>query len=196
MIQLKQKWSLCEGKVVGQYQGQTWSHTELLPLTPLKKYWCAHGPSSSRYFYHGPRWDWIQMGHLITSLLFLPLSLSLSLSLCSGLEFPALTSNPFKCRPHFIPQRPSEEPGIESSSEIVAACAHPNKCDPSDDMEIQYMFDKCDFLIHSLPRKQDIIMADLYKRYCKFTTQLLSVSLTIQNCGFKIAWGFHGLCFC
>ena len=123
-------------------------------------------------------------------------SLSLSLSLCSGLEFPALTSNPFKCRPHFIPQRPSEEPGIESSSEIVAACAHPNKCDPSDDMEIQYMFDKCDFLIHSLPRKQDIIMADLYKRYCKFTTQLLSVSLTIQNCGFKIAWSFRGLCFC
>ena len=50
--------------------------------SPLKKKdWCAHGPSSSRYFYHGPRWDWIQMGHLITSFLFLSFSLSLSLSL-------------------------------------------------------------------------------------------------------------------
>lgn len=55
-------------------------------------------PITQPLFLSGPRWDWIQMGHLITSL---------SLSLCSGLEFPALSSNPFNASHSlsFIPYR-------------------------------------------------------------------------------------------
>lgn len=58
---------------VGQHHGGTWTHTALLPSTFEEEGLVCLWPITQPLFLSGPRWDWIQMGHLITSL-----SLSLS----------------------------------------------------------------------------------------------------------------------